>query len=52
LIAANLVTEALNSDDNSLVLIDEHGTKTLASSSKLEQARQLMMHISGLINKQ
>ncbi|MEJ6565134.1 MAG: bifunctional phosphopantothenoylcysteine decarboxylase/phosphopantothenate--cysteine ligase CoaBC [Burkholderiales bacterium] len=52
LIAANLVTEALNSDDNSLVLIDEHGTKTLASSSKLEQARQLMMNISGLINKQ
>ncbi len=52
LIAANLVTDALNSDDNSLVLIDEHGTKTLASSSKLEQARQLMMHISGLINKQ
>ncbi|MDA0831131.1 MAG: bifunctional phosphopantothenoylcysteine decarboxylase/phosphopantothenate--cysteine ligase CoaBC [Proteobacteria bacterium] len=52
LIAANLVTEALNSDDNSLVLIDEHGTKTLASSSKLEQARQLMMHISGLINNQ
>ena len=52
LIAANLVTEALNSDNNSLVLIDDHGTKKLAPSSKLEQARQLMTHISGLINKQ
>lgn len=52
LIAANLVTEALNSDDNSLILIDDHGTKKLASSSKLEQARLLITHINRLIHNQ
>ncbi len=52
LIVANLVTEALNSDTNSLILIDDDGSKTLPPSSKLEQARLLMTHISHLINKQ
>ncbi len=52
LIAANLVTEALNSDDNSLILIDDHGIKKLASSSKLEQARLLITHINRLIHNQ
>jgi phosphopantothenoylcysteine decarboxylase/phosphopantothenate--cysteine ligase len=52
LIVANLVTEALNSDSNSLILIDNNGSKKLPPSPKLEQARQLMTHISGLLTKQ
>jgi phosphopantothenoylcysteine decarboxylase/phosphopantothenate--cysteine ligase len=52
LIVANLVTEALNSDSNSLILIDNDGSKKLPPSPKLEQARQLMTHISGLLTKQ
>jgi phosphopantothenoylcysteine decarboxylase/phosphopantothenate--cysteine ligase len=48
LIAANLVTEALNSDTNSLILIDDDGSKTLPPSSKLSQARMLIEHISSL----
>jgi phosphopantothenoylcysteine decarboxylase/phosphopantothenate--cysteine ligase len=52
LIVANLVTEALNSDNNSLILIDNNGSKKLPPSPKLEQARQLMTHISGLLTKQ
>ena len=52
LIVANLVTEALNSDINSLILIDNDGSKKLPPSPKLEQARQLMTHISNLLKKQ
>ena len=52
LIVANLVTEALNSDTNSLILIDNDGSKKLPPSPKLEQARQLMTHISDLLKKQ
>ena len=52
LIVANLVTEALNSDINSLILIDNDGSKKLPPSPKLEQARQLMTHISDLLKKQ
>jgi phosphopantothenoylcysteine decarboxylase/phosphopantothenate--cysteine ligase len=49
LIAANVVTEALDSDQNSLLLIDEHGTHRLATSSKIDQARSLIKHISELM---
>jgi len=49
LIAANVVTEALDSDQNSLLLIDEHGTHRLETSSKIEQARSLIKHISELM---
>ena len=48
LIAANLVTEALNSDTNSLILIDDDGSKTLPPSSKLSQARIPIDHMSSL----
>ena len=49
LIAANVVTEALDSDQNSLLLIDEHGTHRLPTSSKIDQARSLIKHISELM---
>ncbi len=49
LIAANVVTEALDSDQNSLILIDEHGTHRLETSSKIEQARSLIKHVSELM---
>lgn len=49
LIAANLVTSALGSETNALMLIDEHGSHQLSESSKIEQARSLVKHISKLI---
>lgn len=48
LIAANLVQEALGSEDNALVLIDDQGTHHLPRSSKLHQARGLIKHIASL----
>ena len=48
LIAANLVQNAMGSDDNELVLIDDEGMHRLARSSKLHQARSLIRHITKL----
>ncbi len=48
LIAANLVQNAMGSDDNELVLIDDDGMHRLARSSKLHQARSLIRHITKL----
>jgi phosphopantothenoylcysteine decarboxylase/phosphopantothenate--cysteine ligase len=48
LVAANLVQDALGSDDNELVLIDDEGIHRLARSSKLHQARSLIRHITKL----
>jgi phosphopantothenoylcysteine decarboxylase/phosphopantothenate--cysteine ligase len=48
LLAANLVQDALGSEDNELVLIDDEGMHRLARSSKLHQARSLIRHITKL----
>lgn len=48
LLAANLVQDAIGSEDNELVLIDDEGMHRLARSSKLHQARSLIRHITRL----
>lgn len=48
LLAANLVQDALGSEHNELVLIDDEGSHRLARSSKLHQARSLIRHITKL----
>ena len=48
LLAANLVQEALGSEDNELTLLDDAGTHHLERAPKLEQARQLIAHIARL----
>jgi len=48
LLAANLVQDAIGSEDNELVLFDDEGMHRLARSSKLHQARGLIRHITKL----
>ncbi len=48
LIAANLVQDALGSDENELILVDDEGTHRLPRSSKLDQARRLIRHVTRL----
>ena len=48
LIAANLVQDAFGSEQNELILIDEDGAHRLERSSKLDQARALIRHITRL----
>ena len=48
LIAANLVQDAIGSDENELVLVDDEGLHRLPRSSKLHQARGLIRHITRL----
>ncbi len=48
LIAANLVQDAFGSEQNELILIDDEGTHRLPRSSKLDQARGLIRHITRL----
>jgi phosphopantothenoylcysteine decarboxylase / phosphopantothenate---cysteine ligase len=48
LVAANLVQEAIGSEDNELILVDAHGTHRLPRSSKLDQARSLIRHVTRL----
>jgi phosphopantothenoylcysteine decarboxylase / phosphopantothenate---cysteine ligase len=48
LLAANLVQDAIGSEDNELVLFDDEGMHRLARSSKLHQARSLIRHITKL----
>jgi phosphopantothenoylcysteine decarboxylase/phosphopantothenate--cysteine ligase len=48
LLAANLVSSAIDAEDNELFLFDEDGMHRLARSSKLEQARLLIRHVAKL----
>lgn len=48
LLAANLVQDAIGSEDNELILFDDEGMHRLARSSKLHQARGLIRHITKL----
>lgn len=48
LLAANLVQEAVGSDESRLTLFDDNGVHALAPGPKLELARQLIRHIATL----
>ncbi|MDP3087154.1 MAG: bifunctional phosphopantothenoylcysteine decarboxylase/phosphopantothenate--cysteine ligase CoaBC [Methylotenera sp.] len=48
LIVANLTTEAMGSDNNSVTLLDNQGAHTFPSSPKLSIARLLLAHIASL----
>ncbi len=45
LIAANLVSDAMTSEDNSVTLLDKNGAHSLARAPKTEVARQLLQHM-------
>jgi phosphopantothenoylcysteine decarboxylase/phosphopantothenate--cysteine ligase len=49
LIAANLVQEALGSEQNSIVLIDDNGEHSLGRGPKIELARKLLDHVAGMM---
>jgi phosphopantothenoylcysteine decarboxylase/phosphopantothenate--cysteine ligase len=48
LLAANLVSSAIDADENELILFDDEGMHRLERSSKLEQARLLIGHVAKL----
>ncbi|MCX7186338.1 MAG: bifunctional phosphopantothenoylcysteine decarboxylase/phosphopantothenate--cysteine ligase CoaBC [Methylophilales bacterium] len=45
LIAANLVSDAMTSEDNSVTLLDKNGAHPLTRAPKTEVARQLLQHM-------
>jgi phosphopantothenoylcysteine decarboxylase/phosphopantothenate--cysteine ligase len=49
LIAANLVQEALGSEQSSIVLIDDQGEHPLGRGPKIELARKLLDHVAGML---
>jgi len=49
LIAANLVQEALGSEQSSIVLIDDQGEHPLGRGPKIELARKLLGHVAGML---
>jgi phosphopantothenoylcysteine decarboxylase/phosphopantothenate--cysteine ligase len=49
LLAANLAQEALGREDNSLILFDDKGQHSLGQGPKIELARKLMSHVSGML---
>jgi phosphopantothenoylcysteine decarboxylase/phosphopantothenate--cysteine ligase len=49
LIVANLVNDAIASDDNSITLLDKNGAHPLPRASKAELAQQLLSHIATLL---
>jgi phosphopantothenoylcysteine decarboxylase / phosphopantothenate---cysteine ligase len=51
LIAANLAQEALGADDNALTLFDARGKHSLGRGPKLDQARKLLAHVAGMLQK-
>ena len=51
LIAANLAQQALGADDNALTLFDARGKHSLGRGPKLEQARKLLVHVAGMLQK-
>jgi phosphopantothenoylcysteine decarboxylase/phosphopantothenate--cysteine ligase len=50
LLAANLIQNGFGGDDNELVLLDDTGAHALPRASKLELARQLLQHLSTLLD--
>jgi phosphopantothenoylcysteine decarboxylase / phosphopantothenate---cysteine ligase len=51
LIAANLAQEALGADSNAITLFDGRGKHSLGRGPKLEQARKLLAHVAGMLQK-
>ena len=51
LIAANLAQSALGADDNAITLYDARGSHSLGRGPKLEQARKLLAHVAGMLQK-
>ncbi|PTQ86809.1 bifunctional phosphopantothenoylcysteine decarboxylase/phosphopantothenate--cysteine ligase CoaBC [Nitrosomonas ureae] len=51
LLVANLAQDAIGSDENELILLDDEGKHVLPKAAKTEQARHLMMHIHSLYSK-
>jgi phosphopantothenoylcysteine decarboxylase/phosphopantothenate--cysteine ligase len=51
LIAANRAQDALGADDNSITLFDARGRHPLGKGPKLEQARKLLAHVAGMLQK-
>lgn len=49
LVAANLVQDALGSEENAIRLYDERGEHDLGRGSKLELARKLVAHVAGML---
>ena len=45
LIVANLISDAMANEDNSVTLLDKNGAHPLARAPKIEVARQLLQHI-------
>ena len=51
LLAANLVPNAINSDESELILLDEKGKHLLPEAPKIVQARHIITHVSLLYKK-
>jgi phosphopantothenoylcysteine decarboxylase/phosphopantothenate--cysteine ligase len=51
LIAANRAQDALGADDNAITLFDARGRHPLGKGPKLEQARKLLAHVAGMLQK-
>jgi len=51
LIAANLAQKALGADDNAITLFDRKGAHPLGKGPKLELARKLVAHVTGMLGK-
>ena len=49
LIVANLVTEAMGSDENSVTLLDKNGAHPLPRATKIEVAKLLCEHIASML---
>ena len=50
LVVANLAQDAIGSDQNELILLDDAGKHILSKASKMEQARRLIKHIHLMYN--
>jgi len=49
LIVANLVAEAMGSDENSVTLLDKNGAHLLPRAPKIEIARQLLQYVANML---
>jgi len=49
LLAANLVTEAMGSDQNTITLLDNQGAHPLPTATKIELARMLLQHVAAMM---
>jgi phosphopantothenoylcysteine decarboxylase/phosphopantothenate--cysteine ligase len=49
LIVANLVTDAMGSEENSVTLLDKNGAHQFERATKVEVAKQLLQHIANML---